>query len=144
MKKGITISVLAIAVAIMAIAVSTALVIGTKNIKSASYEEYISKLKRVEDEINLYEEKYDALPITGEILSKVGANQDFLNALNNNGDNLDDLYIIDMDKLNVVSVNIGYGSSENNDIFLIASNSKNLYYFAGMEYRGITRYNIER
>lgn len=144
MKRGITLSVMAIAVVIMIIVISTATVIGTNTMKAASYEEYISKLKRVEDEVNFYIENEGTLPITGEVISKSGCKPDFVNKLNANGDSQEDLYIIDMNKLNVISVNIGYGNIDDNDIFLITSNTNNIYYYGGFEYDGETIFNIER
>lgn len=144
MKRGITLSIMAIAVAIMFIVIGTATVIGTNTMKAASYEEYISKLKRVEDEVNFYIESEGTLPITGEILSKDGCKLEFINALNANGDSQNDLYIIDMNKLNVVSVNIGFGTIDDNDIFLITANTNNIYYYGGFKYDGKTIFNIER
>lgn len=143
MKKGITFSVLAVAVSIMIITVTTAVVFGTRAADSASYEEYISKLKRMEDGINYYQEKNDDLPTVG-VLAKTDISDEFLQALTSNGDQDSDLYIVDMSKLNVVNVDIGYGLPTTDDIFLLASGTNNLYYLAGMEYKGRVRFNIER
>lgn len=144
MKRGITLSVMAITVVIMVIVISTATIIGTNSMKSASYEEYISKIKRVEDEVNFYIESEGTLPITGEILSKGGCKPEFINVLNSNGDSQNDLYIIDMNKLNVVSVNIGFGNIDDNDIFIVTSNTNNVYYYGGFKYDDKTVFNIER
>lgn len=144
MKKGITLSVMAVAVSIMFIVVSTAAIIGTNTMKAASYEEYISKLKRVEDAVNLYIEENDIIPTTGEVIANSGCSQSFINALAANGDVQEELYVLDMNKLNVVSVNIGFGNIDNNDIFIVTSNTNNVYYYGGFKYDGITIFNIER
>lgn len=144
MKRGITLSIMAITVTIMVIVISTATIIGTNTMKAASYEEYISKIKRVEDEVNFYIESEGILPITGEVISKTGCKPEFINVLNANGDSQNDLYIIDMNKLNVISVNIGYGSVDDNDIFLITSNTNNIYYYGGFKYDGRIVFDIER
>ncbi len=144
MKRGITLSIMAIAVSIMFIVIGTATIIGTNTMKAASYEEYISKIKRVEDEVNFYMESEGTLPLTGEVLSKSGCKPEFINVLNANGDSQNDLYIIDMNKLNVISVNIGYGNIDDNDIFLITANTNNIYYYGGFKYDGRMVFNIER
>lgn len=144
MKKGITLSVMAVAVSIMFIIIGTATIIGTNTMKAASYEEYISKLKRVEDEVNFYIESTGKLPTTGEIISKNGCKPELLNAITTNSDTENDLYIVDMSKLNPVSVNIGYGDIQNNDIFIIAANTNNVYYYGGYKYEGKLIFNIER
>lgn len=136
MKKGITVSVIVVAVSIMFIAISVATVIGTRTIQTAVYEEYMSKLKRVEDAINLYQNQNDQLPLTGEVMSKEGTPPNFLQTVYDVGDKDNKLYIIDMNKIIVSNVSIGYGTVNDNDIFLIAENSNNVYYYKGMEYRG--------
>lgn len=144
MKKGITVSVIAIAIVIIFISISTATVIGTRTMKSATYEEYMSKLKRVEDAINLYQNKNNELPITGEIMSKEGAPTSFLEQIKQKDDENNKLYIIDMNKISVSNVSIGYGTVENNDIFLISENTNNLYYYKGMEYKSKMYYCFKR
>ena len=63
MTKGITISTLTIAVAVMLILISVSTVIGIGSIRTASYEEYLSKLTRVANDVNFYYKKNGLLPI---------------------------------------------------------------------------------
>lgn len=64
MKKGITVSILTVTVTLMIILVSTVSVIGTKSIKTASYEEFLSKVTRVSNSVNKYVIDNKTLPTT--------------------------------------------------------------------------------
>lgn len=143
MKKGITISILSITIAVMFILVTTATAIGASSINSVMYEEYISKLTRVSTDINAYYIKNKELPITGEIIVKSDLNNDINDEISNNNDNLEELYIVDMTKLKSYNVNIGYGSSDESDFFVVTKDSHNLYYLKGFKYKGRTYYSAK-
>jgi len=63
--------------------------------------------------------------------------------LNKNNDALNNLYVVDMSKLRTESVNIGKGSVEDMDVFIVAENTNNVYYLKGITYRGATYYGIQ-
>ncbi|MBR5227631.1 MAG: hypothetical protein IKV94_03240 [Clostridia bacterium] len=139
MKKGITITVLSVTVAIMLIIVTTVSVVGTRSIDTANFEEYKSKLKRVSDIVLEYVKTNKELPITGEVVSKNGFGDDFINELTVNGDEDSKLYVVDLDKLDIV-INIGDGDTSDENIFVVSEETNNVYYLKGRTYRGTTYY----
>lgn len=146
MKKGITVSSLVIAITIMLILVSTATVVGVRSIKTASYEEFISEILRVSDDVNDYYLRNDGLPISDtqiEIISKAGLSASLKKEILSNGDEYNNLYVVDMNKLKSESVKIGYGTISNLDVFLVAENSNNVYYYKGIVYKGVTYHGVQ-
>jgi len=135
MKRGITVSTLAISVTIMLILISVSTVVGVGSIRTAAYEEFLSKLTRVSNDVNFYLRKNNELPITNEIVSKEGLPTTLRNLIANNGDNTNELYVIDMDLLNTETVNIGNGTTDNMDVFVVAQNTNNIYYLKGYKYK---------
>lgn len=143
MKRGITVSVLVITVVLMFILVTTATVIGARAIQTAAYEEFLSKMSRVSDDVNKYVVDNGNLPTTSEIIAKEGLPNGLISEINNNNDSNNNLFVIDMTKLRTESVNIGQGSIEDMDVFIVAENTYNVYYLKGIDYRGVTYYGIQ-
>lgn len=143
MKKGITISILVVTVVLMFILVTTATVVGTRTIQTAAYEEFLSKIQRVSSDVNAYVIANDTLPITTEIIAKEGLPDALKAEINKNKDVANNLFVIDMTKLRTESVNIGKGSVEDMDVFVVAENTNNVYYLKGIEYRGNTYYGVQ-
>lgn len=144
MKKGITISTLVVAITIILILSSVATVVGIRSIKTASFEEFSSKLVRVSNDINLYHTKNKELPLTNEVLHASSCTEELKAELAKYGDNNSYLYVVDMNKLNTESVNIGYGTIEDGDVFVIAKDTNNIYYFRGIKYKGVVYYGIQK
>ena len=142
MKKGITISILVVTVVLMFILATTATVVGVRTIQTASYEEFLSKLERVSTDVNKYVIDNKTLPTTNEIVAKEGLPNGLKENLNNKGDSANNLFVIDMSKLRTESVNLGKGTIEDMDVFVVAENTNNVYYLKGIEYRGVTYYAI--
>lgn len=143
MKKGITISILAVTVILMITLVTTSTVVGTKAIQTAAYEEFLSKIERVSNDVNKYVIDNGNLPTTSEIISKEGLPNGLSEEIINKNDELNNLYVIDMTKLRTESVNIGKGTVEDMDVFIVAENTNNVYYLKGVEYRGTTYYGVQ-
>lgn len=144
MKKGITVSVLAIAVTIMLILVSVATTVGISSIRTVYYEEFLSKLTRVSNDVNFYLNKNGVLPITNEVVSKQGLTAELKQLIKDNGDENNILYVINMDLLNTETVNIGRGTTENMDVFVVANNTNNIYYLKGHKYKGQMYYGVSK
>lgn len=144
MKNGITLSIIVIAITIMFILISSATVIGTKAINAANYEEFMSKLSRVSDEVNRYMSVNKALPVTAsyEVISKEMITEGFATKLKDNGDDMNDLYVVDITKLTLTSVNIGKGTTEDKDVFIVAENTGNVYYYKGFKYKNKWYYGL--
>lgn len=143
MKRGITVSILVVTVILMFILVTTATVVGVRAIQTASYEEFLSKIQRVSNDVNEYVIKNNAMPTTQEIIAKEGLPNGLKEMLNKNNDVNNNLFVVDITKLRTESVNIGKGSVEDMDVFIVAENSYNVYYLKGIEYRGTTYYGAE-
>jgi hypothetical protein len=75
----------------MFIILTTATVIGSRNIDTVNYEEYMSQLTRVSNSVNEYIVKNNELPVTGQIIGKANLTEDLTNELANNGDSNNDL-----------------------------------------------------
>ena len=142
MKKGITVSILVVTVVLMFILVTTATVIGMQSIQTVLYEEFVSKLVRVSNDVNKYVIANNSLPTTNEIIAKEGLSSGLISELSKNNDSLNSLLVIDMSKLRTESVNIGKGSLEDMDVFVVAENTNNVYYLKGIEYKGDNYYGI--
>ena len=143
MKKGITISILVVTVILMFTIATTATVVGTRTIQTALYEEFLSKIERVYNDVNKYVVDNKVLPTTSEIIAKEGLPSGLKEELNNKKDASNNLYVVDMTKLKTESVNIGNGSVEDMDVFIVAENTNNVYYLKGVEYRGKTYYGLD-
>ena len=145
MKNGITLSIIIIAVAIMLIIVSSATVIGTSAINAANYEEFKSQLSRVSDEVNRYYTENKDLPILDyQVVSKEMTTQGFAVEIKALADDMNNLYIVDVSKLKLTSVKIGSGTVEDKDVFLVAEDTGNVYYYKGFKYRNEWFYGLEK
>lgn len=143
MKSGVTLSIVVIAITIMFVIISSATVIGTSAINAASYEEFMSKLSRVSDEVNRYISENKELPITSyEVISKEMITKGFADKLLENEDSMNNLFIVDINKLKLTSVNIGVGTVENKDVFLVAEDTGNVYYYKGFKYKNRWHYGL--
>lgn len=143
MKKGVTLTVLAATVVIMFILIGVSSAIGISSIKTAAYEEFMSKVKRVSDYVNEYYLENEELPIGTEIVSKEGLEDSLKAEINRNNDNNNNLYVVDMSRINTESVNIGKGTVSDLDVFLVAENTHNVYYLKGISYKGKTYHGVE-
>lgn len=141
-KRGVTTPVITLAVVIMFIILTTATVVGSRNIDTVNYEEFKSQLGRVSDCVNEYYLANEELPTQGEIVAKANLPEALTNELTANGDLNNDLYIIDMSKLDINNVTRGKGTIDDRDLFLVAEGSNNIYYYKGYKFRKIMYYGV--
>lgn len=141
-KRGVTTAVISLAVVIMFIILTTATVVGSRNIDTVNYEEFKSQLGRVSDTVNEYYLTNDELPTSGEIVAKANLPEALTNELTANGDLNNELYIIDMSKLDINNVTRGNGTVDDRDLFLVAENSNNIYYYKGYKFRNTMYYGV--
>ncbi len=135
MKKGVSLLVVIVAVTIMLIIITSATVIGSGSITSANYEEYVSELNRVSDNVNEYYVENKELPVTGEVVSATSLGNEFLANMKDKGDLEENLYIVDLSKLKDSTIKKGKGSVANQDIYLVTENTQNVYYLKGFKYK---------
>ena len=142
MKKGITMSVVLVAIVIMMLIISAATVVGTNAVSTANFEEFKSIISRVSDNINEYYVKNDELPVKNEIVATASLPQDMQSILSKNGDLDDKLYVVDMSKINDATLKKGRGTIESQDVFLVSETKQNVYYLKGYKYKSVVYYTI--
>lgn len=136
MKKGITVAMLVVMVAVMIIAVTTVSVVGVKSINRANFETYKSKVNRVSDLALEYITTNKSMPIANEVVGTSSLDSDFIKEIEKNGDTNNKLFVVDLKKLDA-TVDIGNGTVADEDVFVICENTNNVYYLKGMEYKGV-------
>ena len=124
MKKGITLTLLMVSVAIMIVILSSAAVIGIGYVNEAKYNHFNDNLYNIMSKVNEYYITNDRLPITNEAYTVESDNIGFKTALLNNLDQTSPLYVLD---------NRAIGISDNRK-YLIAFDTHNVYDLEGMEY----------
>lgn len=142
MKKGITMSVVLVAIVIMMLIISAATVVGTNAVSTANFEEFKSIISRVSDDINEYYVKNDELPVKNEIVATASLPQDMQSALSKNGDLDDKLYVVDMSKIDDATLKKGRGTIESQDVFLVSETKQNVYYLKGYKYKSVVYYTM--
>lgn len=131
------------AVAIMLLLVSVASVVGSNAINTANFDEYISVINRVSDNINEYYIKNNKLPITSNVVNISSISDDFKTDLIENNDKANRLYVVNISELEDKTINKGTGNIENQDVFLVAENTHNVYYMKGYKYKGKIYYGVD-
>ena len=140
-KSGVTLSVIVIAVVLMVITISSASIIGTRAISTANFEEYKSELNRVSNNVNEYYLSNKKLPVTNEIIDINTVDTGLKNAIITNGDDNDAMYVVDMSAIADSSIENGKGTVASKDVYLVSSESQNVYYLKGFKYNGTVYYN---
>lgn len=136
MKRGVTVSILIVTVAVMMIVVGSVSVVGVKSIARANYETFKGKVDKVSDLALEYITTNKIIPVTGAVVGKGSLDSDFITELTANNDINNMLMVIDLSKLDT-TVDIGKGTVNNGDVFVICENTNNVYYLKGFEYKGV-------
>ena len=136
MKKGVSLLIVVVAISVMVVLISTTIIFGTSAINTAQYEEFLSQLNRVSSSLNEYTLENNSLPVTNEVVSGVSLGDNFFAELIKKGDENNKLYVIDVNLLRDATIKRGYGTIKNQDIFVVAENTNNIYYVKGFKYKG--------
>ncbi len=153
-KSGITVAVLVVAMAIMAIVLSTAVITGASSLKKASLDKFKSQYYRVEEAVALYYDEKGEYPLYKDADSTIEINVESLepsikNEIEAKSDYASTFYVLDMPKLLISNVDIGntLGTTEiisgKKDVFLINNISGNVYYYSGLKTNGKKIHSIE-
>lgn len=134
-KQGITLMILTVAIAIMFVLVTSASVIGYNSINTAKFDDYMSQLNRISDNVNQYFLQNSELPMTTEQIDSSSFSTELYNSVVANEDTANRLFVIDMNKIPDSSVSIGSGSVSDKDVCIVADNSLNVYYLKGFKYK---------
>ena len=143
-ETGITLITLAIAVVILVI-ISSLLVYNAKTgIKLRNLDMMYNDIELLSDKVNSYYTKYGALPASIEYIEDI--------AFEPEPNDSTIYYVIDLNALEGISLNYGYGfkniTSEedtlgNNDVYIINEDSHHIYYAKGIEMDGTVYYTNE-
>ena len=143
-NEGITLITLAIAVVILVI-ISSLLVYNAKTgIKLRNLDMMYNDIELLSDKVNSYYTKYGALPASIEYIEDI--------AFQPEPNDSTIYYVIDLNALDGISLNYGYGfkniTSEedtlgNNDVYIINEDSHHIYYAKGIEMDGTVYYTNE-
>lgn len=120
-NKGITIMVLVITIIVLLILTTVSI---TSTYTGADYKRYrlmLSDVELLEDKVLYYYREYGELPIGNKTTD-----------LPENINNEHDFYEIDFNKLSGITLNYG----ETSDIYIIDSQTFEVYYLNGIEYEG--------
>lgn len=142
MKKGITMSIVLVAIVVMMLIITAATVVGKTTIDTANYEEFKSSISRVADNVNEYYIKNKTLPVKNEIIATNSLEESFRLELDRKGDLNEKLFVVDMSKLSDSSIAIGRGDINSKDVFLVAQTSQNIYYLKGYKFKNVTSYGV--
>lgn len=142
MKKGVTLSIVLVAIVIMLILISSATVVGTTAIATANFEEFKGMVTRLSNNVNEYYLKNKELPVKNEVIATNSLSQEFQAELEKKGDLNKKMFVVDMSKINDATITIGRSSSSSEDIFLVAEESQNIYYLKGHEYKKVRYYGV--
>ena len=141
-KSGISMVIVITAVAIMMVLVSVASVVGTGAIETANYDEFISNVNRVADSVNVYYLQNGTLPITGDSVNISSLPDAFKLELKNKNDAANKLFVLDISLLNDSTIKNGTGGLNNQDVFVVAEDTHNVYYLRGFEYKSKIYYGV--
>lgn len=142
-KNGISLVIVTAAVSIMLLIVSVASVVGSNAINSANFEEYKSVINRVSDNINEYYISNNKLPIKSSSVNISSVSDEFKENLIDNNDKTNKLFVVDMSLLEDKTIDKGSGTIEDQDVFLVAENTNNVYYMKGYKYKGKVYYGVQ-
>lgn len=140
-KRGVTLLVVLTATIVMLIIMTSAAVIGAGAISSANLEEYKNGISRVQDNINEYYLEVGSLPVLNEVVAPNSLGSDFYEAVALNSDENNKLYVVNVALLSNDTIRNGRGTLKNQDVYLVAENTHNVYYVGGFSNRGKIYYS---
>ena len=144
-KKGISLIVLAITLAIMIIIASTVLFISSDAVNNSKLAALSSDLTEIEDLIDEYYLNNNKLPVVSgtsytksQVVALISKGSDVLSAeITENGDDTATFQIVDLSELDIDSSYRGIKSGgDTTDIYLVSNKTFNLYYLKGEKIAG--------
>ena len=149
-KKAVTLITLTVTVVILAV-LTASVIINVENIfPEAKKAKFAEDLKKVEDGIREYYLTYGHYPVdsaTAYTKSEVVAlntssrGELLSDEIDKNGDKESEFYLVDLDKIRVTAITYGNVVSED-DIFVAATLTGNVYYVKGIVQDGTARFSL--
>ena len=150
-KKGISLTVLVITIVILIVILEVTIIQINNGIGAAEKTDFVTELATIQDKIKEYYllsgnlpvqsgVRYDASEID-DLLNDVNSQQLLESEINANEDANNKFFVVDLDKISVETNDRGV-SAQGTDVFLVASNTLNVYYLQGVELEGIIRFSL--
>ena len=136
MKNGVSMLVVTVAISVMVILIGSSIIFGSQAIQTAQFEEFVSQLNRLSVAINDYVLDNNAIPTTGEVVSGISLGNEFMSELVSKKDENNRLFVVNISLLKDGTIKRGSGTAEDQDIFVVAENTNNVYYVKGFRYKG--------
>lgn len=134
-EKGITLVTLMITVMIMSIIGVTLATNAYDGVALSKITKLDNDIKIIKDRVAVYYVKNDELPIKETEYTKENLEATINDLSDNDGDKY---YVIDLDKLDNITLNYGNNSTE----YIINEESHVIYYLPGIVYRNVTYHTI--
>lgn len=144
-KKGISLMVLMVTIAVMTMLLTTATIAGLKSMDRTKKIKFASELAFIKESVDSYMVNNNKYPVSNTIIldvSKISASsisQFDSESISNNKINL---YEIDMNLLGKMDTVYGQKSGGNDDVFAISKDTKKIYYIRGLKVSSITYYTL--
>ena len=145
LKRGVTFSVIIIAIVLMLIVISSASIIGSRAISTANYEEFKSEVQRVSSNLNEYYIQNNSLPVDGTNVSIDGLDTGLKNLIIQRDGNNPTLKVVNIDLIKDTTIKNGNkknGSDRTKDVYIVCEETQNIYYMAGFKYNGNMYYTF--
>lgn len=149
-KQGISLVILVITIIVMII-IATIAIVGTNDLLvSANIQDFASEVSTIEDSIKQYYVTHGVLPVKStkytstEFLNKhEGSYRTKLNTeISNNKDTQNTFCVVDLKLLEITTPERG-NEVDSLDVYLVATNSLNVYYLKGVEIKDILYFSNE-
>ena len=127
-KNGITLIALVVTIVLMLILTSTIAINVDTGEDVKNYRLMCADIELLKDNILIYYNKYGLVPITGNTIDA--------STIPETSSETRSFYKIDLEKLPNLSLNFGRGQAK--DIYIINTDSLNVYYLDGVEYNNTT------
>ena len=149
-KNGISLIVLILTIVVAIIIISTVIISATTEIDNTNITTFVDNLTEIQDATESYYIKNDVMPIIDgstpmnkdELLAISRVQTILLEELTENCDLDSQFYTLDVAKIEITKVPYGNKKFGENDIFIVAYPSMNVYYPYGLNARGTTYFSI--
>lgn len=152
MKQGISLSILAIIIIILAILTTVVTISAEGLITNSELSNFATNMSKIQDAATSYYVTRGTLPIVSnataftktELLSLVGTEKavDLSTEIDENGDNESKFYYVDVDKLNIEDM--VYDITPTSNSLVINSEGTHVYYLDGYDINGEFYFSVRK
>ena len=150
-KRGVSLVVLVIAIIILIVITGATIIQISNGLYMANKNDFVTELNTIENKIKEHYILIGSLPIiSGETytanevkdkLTDISSQELLEQEIQANKDINNTFCKVDLDKIEVITEKRGKTNSDT-DVFLVATNTLNVYYLAGAEIEGVIRFSV--